>query len=61
MIQVGNDDIGREVLYMPQHAGAKPEAGIITSFNDAYVFVRYGNSSTSQATRREDLRYAHGG
>lgn len=44
----------RPVLYRP-FPGAPPERGAITSLNDSYVFVRYGDSLHSQATRPEDL------
>lgn len=46
-------DIGRNVTYRG-YAG-EVERGHITSFNDHYVFVRYGSGSTSQATRRDQL------
>ena len=48
------------VLYVPMHAKGNVnhpdcEAGIVTSTNDHYIFVRYGTRSTSQATRPRDL------
>ena len=32
------------------------ELGVITSVNETYVFVRYGNDINSKATRPEDLK-----
>ena len=50
------EDIGRMVIYesMPAHL----EEGVITSFNDHVVFVRYGSSHWPQATSYEDLRWS---
>lgn len=53
MIEVKEKDIGRKVKYL----GHNVEFGVITSFNDTCVFVRYGTNQTSQSTRREDLQY----
>lgn len=52
--RVSDSDIGRTVVYDP---GYKKEVGVITSFNDKYVFVRYGSDIHSKATRRDDLKY----
>ena len=54
IIKVTDKDIGRKVIYDP---GYKIEEGIITSFNDTYVFVRYGSDTNSKATYYRDLRY----
>ena len=47
-------DIGRQVVYR-----AAPfyiaEEGVITSYNDDCIFVRYGNDVNSKATSRRDL------
>ncbi len=49
-------DIGRQVIY---HGWAgERESGVITSFNDSFVFVRYGMGCTSAATAREQLSWA---
>ena len=48
-------DIGRGVVYHG-YAG-ELEQGYITSFNEHYVFVRYGSGCTSQATRRDQLEW----
>ena len=56
-IEPTTEDIGRAVVYHP-HVGTT-ERGVITSFNDHYVFVRYGSASTSQATSRRDLSWEH--
>lgn len=52
------DDIGRSVVYH-EYPGAKPETGVITSFNDAFVFVRYGADIHSKATNSANLEWAH--
>jgi hypothetical protein len=56
---VTDKDVGRRVIYTEptDHPHRKVEAGIITSFSPAYVFVRY-RGITSAATRREDLAWA---
>lgn len=53
MIEPTEKDIGRKVVYY----GCKAEEGVITSFNDSYIFVRYGSDIHSKATNREDLEY----
>lgn len=50
-------DVGRAVIYRG-HAG-EVEHGVITSFNDHYVFVRYRQGCTSQATRRDQLDWGY--
>lgn len=63
MIHPTAEDIGRKVIYRDwcggNLRGAKIEEGVITSFNDSFVFVRYGTGSTSAATSREDLEWSH--
>lgn len=54
-IKVTKKDIGRLVIYNP---GYKTEEGVITSFNDTYVFVRYGSEVQSKATYYRDLKYS---
>ena len=57
MIEPTLDDINkRRVIYKQQWMTSKDwEYGFITSFNDSYVFVRYGNELHSKATKRENL------
>ena len=55
MIEPTERDIGRMVIYRSDPFNP-PEEGVITSFNDTCVFVRY-RSLTSQATSREDLEW----
>jgi len=50
MINPSEEDIGREVLYIPT-----AESGTITSFNKSYVFVRYVGDMHGKATMRCDL------
>jgi hypothetical protein len=40
MINPTEKDIGRAVVYTGNFNGP-PEEGVITSFNDSYVFVRF--------------------
>lgn len=59
-IEVTKDDIGRAVEYTDPYrdkAHERKQQGIITSFNESYVFVRYGSGDTSQATKRKDLNW----
>lgn len=58
MIDPTDADIGRKVIYRDR-SGYKIETGSITSFNDHFVFVRYGSGSTSAATVRETLTWEH--
>ena len=59
MIDPKQEDIGRGVVYtrVTPH-----EDGVITSFNENLVFVRYAKqhpSASGQGTRRQDLEWAH--
>jgi hypothetical protein len=59
MIDPTKEDIGRKVIYTGnRYPGGKPEEGVITSFNNANVFVRYGAKCHSEATNRSDLEWA---
>ncbi len=59
MIEPTAKDIGRKVVYREpgDFPGRKIEEGVITSYNALFVFVRYGASSSSAATNREDLEW----
>jgi hypothetical protein len=57
MIDPTSYDIGRKVVYRARHPGAEPEEGVLTSFNDMYVFARYGSDAHSKGARREDLEW----
>lgn len=50
-------DVGRAVLYTAAHPGAAPEEGVITSYNEHTVFVRYGADKHSKGTDRRDLQW----
>lgn len=54
MINPTKADIGRRVVYI---GFGQDTEGVITSFNDDFVFVRYGRDTGSQATRRADLEW----
>ncbi len=48
--------IGRKVYFKQEWMETKDwEYGIITSFNDSYVFVRYGSQQTSKSTIQSEL------
>ena len=58
MIEPTEDDIGRAVVYTGNRfPGGKLEEGVITSFHDHAVFVRYGADKGSKATSRADLEW----
>lgn len=59
MIKPTEEDIGRAVVYLPGHWSdyGQAEQGIITSFNESMVFVRYGDNPQSKATLRWDLNW----
>lgn len=48
-------DVGRGVVYAPV-AGPR-EDGFISSWNDEWVFVRYGASRTARATDPRELDF----
>lgn len=54
-MKLSEAEVGRKVVYTPRH-GAK-EDGVITSKNDRFVSVRYGNDVHSKATNPEDIEY----
>jgi hypothetical protein len=57
MINPTQTDVGRGVIYQGGHPDDR-DTGIISSFNDRVVFVRYrGKHGGAQATRREDLTW----
>lgn len=56
MITPIDSDVGREVWYVAE--GSERELGVITSFNAVFVFVRFGEQSTSKSCRRDDLVWA---
>ena len=53
--QLTAEDVGRKVVYKTLQV---LEEGIISSYNDKYVFVKYGTCSTAQATSPTDLEFA---
>ena len=48
--------MGREVVFDLQ--GSKREFGIISSWNERFIFVKYNGRQQSQATKPEDLRFS---
>jgi hypothetical protein len=58
VIEPTQADVGRRVIYTGnRYPGGKTEEGVITSFNDHSVFVRYGAEQTSKGTARQDLEW----
>jgi hypothetical protein len=58
MIDITNltdTDVGRGVVYIPRTD--QPGDGVITSWNDTFIFVRYRGSEQPQATRPVDLEW----
>ena len=49
------EHVGRAVVY--QDGVRQAEDGVITSWNDSVVFVRYGVQSQSRATYPRDLTF----
>ena len=56
MIEPKQSDIGREMIYRV-HSNAEAEKGVITRFNEKYVFVRFGKEETSVVTTRDQLEW----
>jgi hypothetical protein len=56
MIEPKQSDIGRKVIYRV-HCDAKAEEGVITRFNEKYVFVRLGTEEQNAVTTREQLEW----
>jgi hypothetical protein len=58
MIEPTEEDIGRAVVFTGnRYPGGKLKEGVITSFHDHAVFVRYGADKHSKATLRADLEW----
>jgi hypothetical protein len=58
MIEPTETDIGRSVIYTgDSYRSGQPEEGVITSFNDYAVFVRYGADKHSKGTSRTYLEW----
>ena len=55
MIEPKQSDIGRKVIYRVHSAEAVE--GVITHFNEKYVFVRFGKEEKSVVTTRDELEW----
>jgi hypothetical protein len=51
------EDKGREVVFF-EPWGSRREFGIISSWNERFIFVKYNGSWQSKATSPEDLRFS---
>lgn len=58
-IKEAKTSVGSRVIYEPFKgcSDSSQERGVITSVNDVFVFVRYGNDCYSKATRPDDLKF----
>ena len=50
------EDVGRKVLYLSP-GRETIEEGVIVSFNEVYVFVRFGSDQTPKACYRSNLEF----
>lgn len=58
MIEPVEKDIGREVFHTGNRSRDRnAKVGIITSFDLHCVYVRYGQHTTSEGNRRQDLEW----
>lgn len=57
MIEPTKGDIGRWVVYLPNHPTDR-EVGVISSFNEHLVFVRYTSKPNGEGTHRGNLEWA---
>lgn len=63
-IETARQNVGAEVTYQPELMGGgrgEPETGVITSVGREWVFVAYGRSMNSAATRAADLTLTRNG
>jgi hypothetical protein len=56
ILKLTEKDKGREVVF--DFNGTKREFGIISSWNERFVFVKYNGIQQSQATMPKDLRFS---
>jgi hypothetical protein len=56
MIEPDQSDIGRKVIWCV-HGNAQVKEGVITRFNEKYVFVRFGKEEKSAVTTRDELEW----
>lgn len=59
-IQLGElkeQDKGRGVIFLHHHGAT--ERGVLSSWNDHYVFCRFGNGSTAAACDPKQLVFEH--
>jgi len=54
-MNIDNFKKGDRVVFRIKGMG-QHEYGVVTSINDKYIFVRYGNNPTSQATKAKHLK-----
>jgi hypothetical protein len=57
MIYPNEDDIGRAVVYTGKSLSLRQPRGLITSFTEHSVFVRFGADKYSKGTSRADLEW----
>ena len=55
--ELKEEDKGRAVTWQERKGIKRREFGVITSWNDRFVFVRYGSDLHSKATNPEELTF----
>lgn len=55
IFEINELDIGKKVIY--KEGEYNEEKGVITSYNNEYIFVKYGNDIQSKSTRIKDLTW----
>lgn len=56
MIEPKSTDIGRKVIYTPEHGDQ--EECVVTSFNEIIVYVRCGTDTGAKKAKRENLEWS---
>lgn len=52
--KLSNNDLGRGVVY---HSHGVSESGVLSSWNEQYVFVRFDNDLHGKACRPDDVTF----
>jgi len=55
--ELTDDDHGKWVIYTPPDRHSMPEPGVISSWNEDFIFVLYLTGDTAAATRPHDLEW----
>lgn len=55
--ELTDDDKGRAVIWKERKGIELTDRGVITSWNDRFIFVRYGSDLHSKATNPSELQF----